>query len=187
MPGRQGYIHVTNPAGQGPAGVQGPVGPAGAAGFIPKYGAFQYTGTQSITDITQAYVMPINQTDFSNDVTRSNGTRIVFPTAGVYNIQWSGQFTNTNSLPQDLNIWLRINGVDIVGSLGTVYIAGTHAGQDGHVIAGWNYFLQFAANQYLEIVWSASATGINLASVGASSSPTKPTTAALVVTANQVG
>lgn len=153
---------------------------------MPKYGAFQYLGTQSVTDITQAYVMPWDTTDFSNDVTRSNTTRIVFPTRGVYDIQWSGQFTNTSSLPQDINVWLRINGVDVPGSTGNVYIPGKHAGGDGHIIVGWNYFLEFQAESYLELVWSSSSTLISLRSDLEPGLPTKPTTAALILTAAQI-
>ena len=182
----RGYIHVTNPAGQGPAGIQGPTGPAGASGFIPKYGAFQYTGSQLITNTANEYIMPWNTTDYSNDVTISNSTHIVFPTAGTYNIQWSGQFQNANANPQDAYIWLKINGTPVTGSTGIVSIPQYHAGFNGHTIAGWNYFLTFTANQYLELAWGASSTDVSLQSYAAGTNPTRPTTAALILTAQQV-
>lgn len=170
----------------GPVGPVGPQGPQGDPGLTPKYGAFQYLGTQSITDITQAYVMPFDTTDFSNDVNISNTTHINFPTAGVYNIQWSGQFTNTASLPKDIYVWLRVDGIDVPGSSGGVWIPSKHAGGDGHIIVGWNYFLQFTAGQHLELVWSASSTAVALQTIPITGSPTKPSTAALILTAQQV-
>ena len=157
--------------------------------LLGKYGAFQYTGTQTATTTT-AQAFPWDTTDFSEDVYTSNTSRVYFPTEGLYNIQWSGQFQNTDNAIQDISVWLRINGVDVPGSTGFISIPArksASAGQEAHIIVGWNYFLRFTAGQYLEILWSATATTVSLQSYAAGTSPTRPTTAALILTASQVG
>jgi hypothetical protein len=172
------------------AGIVGPTGPAGTNGtngFVPKYGAFQYLGRQAIESTTTAYAMPFDTTDFTGDVYTSNTSRIYFPTAGIYNIQWSGQFENSSNSLEDIYVWLRINGSNVAGSTGYVSIpARKSAGNNAHMISGWNYFLTFTAGQYLEIMWSASNTTVSLESYAAGTNPTRPSTAAIVFTAQQV-
>ena len=149
-----------------------------------KYGAFQYTGTQTATT-NPGQAFPWNTTDFSSDVYTDNTSRIYFPTAGVYNVQWSGQFENSSSTLEDIDVWLRVNGTDVPGSTGLISIpARKSAGNPAHMIAGWNYFLKFTAGQYLEILWMASSTTVTLQSYA---SGTAPSTAALILTASQVG
>ena len=153
---------------------------------LAKYGAFEYTGRQAITNAANEYTFPWNQTDYSSDVTTSNTTRINFPTAGTYNIQWSGQFQNTNNVARDIYVWLAINGTPVTGSTGLATIPGSHGGSNGHNIVGWNYYLTFTAGQYLEIKWGAESTAVSLESYSAGTSPTRPTTAALILTAQQI-
>jgi hypothetical protein len=168
----------------------GPTGPTGATGptgtLAGKYGAFEYTGRQAITDATQAYTFPWDTTDFSNGITTSNTTRINFTTTGIYNIQWSGQFQNTNGTDKDVSVWLAINNSPITGSTGIATIPGSHGSINGHAIVGWNYFISVTAGQYLEIKWSGETTAVSLESYSAGTSPTRPTTAALVLTVNQI-
>jgi hypothetical protein len=166
----------------------GPQGPQGATP-ISYYGAFQYLGRQTITSTTTAYAMPFDTTDFSSGVTRSNTSHINIVNEGIYNIQWSGQFQNTDNSIHDVNIWLRKNGVDIPGSTGYISIPArksSSAGQEAHEIIGWNYFLQFNANDYFEIMWAATGTTVSLESYAAGTTPTTPTTAAIIVTVSMV-
>ncbi len=111
-----GYWVETSTSYAGPAGATGATGPAGATGTLAgKYGGFQYLGRQEITDTTVAYAMPWDTIDFSGDVYFSNTSRIYFPTAGLYNIQWSGQFQNTSNSLENIYVWLRINGTNVAG------------------------------------------------------------------------
>lgn len=189
-------IHYSNSGGVGPqgapggignTGAQGVQGLTGASGIAGKYGGFQYLGRQAVTDTTQAYLMPWDTVDFSNGVTISNTSRINFTTAGLYNIQWSGQFQNANSNVKDITVWLKVNGLNVVGSAGFASIPMSHGSIPGHSIVGWNYLLQFTAGQYMEIAWSAEHVDISLESYPAQTGPVRPTTAALIFTAQQIG
>ena len=87
----------------------------------------------------------------------------------------------------DAYIWLRQNGVDVVGSTGVVTIPAKHGTQNGNTIAGWNYFIfTTATNETIELYWGAETNGINLRAYAAGTNPTRPSTASLVVTIDKV-
>lgn len=160
----------------GTQGIQGEPSPR-------YYGAFQDSTTQTIASTTTAYTMTFNTTDISNGVALGTPTsRMVVTNAGVYNMQWSGQFENTDNQDQDVTVWIRVNGVDVVGSAGKVAVPARHGAINGHCIAAWNYLVSLTANQYVELVWSATNTAVALEAYAASGSPTKPSVASVIAT-----
>jgi hypothetical protein len=144
------------------------------------YGAFSSDQDQTTTANT-ATLMTLNTTDFANGASIAS-SKITTPTAGIYNLQFSTQFSNTDSSVQDVYIWLRQNGTDIPGSTGFVSIPNRHGGTDGHSIVGWNYFLSMAADDYIEIYWSVPNAAVTIQHLAASGTPTKPSTQSVVAT-----
>lgn len=161
-----------------------PISAAANADSMP-YGAFQSVVDQSITANT-ATAMTLDTTDYTNGVYLSNSSRMNVRNAGIYNLQWSGQFVNTDNQLHDVSVWLRKNGTNIVGSTGFISVPNSHGGVNGHTIAGWNYFLELAANDYIEIYWSATNASISLQHFDAQTSPTRPSTASLITTMNYI-
>jgi hypothetical protein len=155
-------------------------GNAGGRYLAFPYGAFSSDQDQTTTANT-ATLMTLNTTDFSNGVS-INTSKITVEYAGIYNLQFSTQFANTNSNVQDVYIWLRQNEVDIPGSTGFVSIPGSHGGTDGHSIVGWNYFLTMKANDHVEIYWSVPNAAVTIQHLAASGTPTKPSTQSVVAT-----
>jgi hypothetical protein len=153
---------------------------SGGAYLRAPYGAFSSDQDQTAT-INTATLMTLNTTDFSNQVSIAS-SKITVQNAGIYNLQFSTQFQNTNTAFQDVYIWLQQNGVDISGSTGFVSIPNRHAGTNGHAIVGWNYFLSMEANDYVEIYWSISNAAVSIQHLAASGSPTKPSTQSVVAT-----
>ena len=161
-----------------------PISAAANADSMP-YGAFESVVDQTVTANT-ATAMTLDTTDYSNGVYLSNSSRMNVRNAGVYNLQWSGQFQNTDTQEHDISIWLRKNGTNITGSTGFSGVPSSHGGIDGHIIVGWNYFLELAANDYIEIYWSSPSTNVSLQFYAAGTSPTRPTTASVIATMNYI-
>lgn len=155
-------------------------GNAGGKYLAFPYGAFSSDQDQTTTANT-ATLMTLNTTDFSNEVSIAS-SKITAANAGIYNLQFSAQFTNTDTAFQDVYIWLKQNGTDITGSTGFVSIPNRHAGTDGHSIVGWNYFLSMNANDYVEIYWSVPNVAVSIQHLAASGTPTKPSTQSVVAT-----
>jgi hypothetical protein len=153
---------------------------ADTSGLRVPYGAFSSDQDQTTTANT-ATLMTLNTTDFANGVSIAT-SKITVATAGIYNLQFSAQFQNTDTAFKDVYIWLKQTGVNIPGSTGFVSIPNRHAGTDGHTIVGWNYFLSMAANDYIEIYWSVPDTAVSIQHLAASGTPTKPSTQSVVAT-----
>jgi hypothetical protein len=155
-------------------------------------GAFQDSTTQSATANT-ATVMTFNTTDFSNGVTvvTSGGkaSQLTTEYAGLYNLQWSGQFQNTDNAQHDISVWLRVGGTDLAGSTGFISIPARKAagaGNEGHGVYGWNYFLNLTAGQYVELWWSTTNAAVTLQYYAAGTSPTRPIAASVIATLSYV-
>ena len=153
-----------------------------------SYGAFSDYTSQTIASTTTAYVMTFNTTDLgSNGVSIVSSSRLTVTTTGIYNFQWSGQFESDDNAPQDAYVWIRINGTDVVGSTGRIGLpARKSAGDPFHTLVGWNFLLSLTANDYVELTWSATSTSISIKTYVAGTSPTRPTTASLIATFQQL-
>jgi hypothetical protein len=153
---------------------------SGGGSVTFPYGAFSSNQDQTTTANT-ATLMTLNTTDFANGVSIAS-SKITSAYAGIYNLQFSAQFQNTSVQLHDTYIWLKQNGTDITGSTGFVSIPNSHGGTPGHSIIGWNYFLNLAANDYVEIYWSPTDAAVTIQHLPASGSPTKPSTQSVVAT-----
>jgi hypothetical protein len=151
------------------------------------YGAFSDYTNQTIASTSVAYPMTLSNTDESFGVRVVSGSRLTFDNPGTYNIQWSGQFDSSSTGAEDVSVWMRRNGTDIVGSTGVINIPSSHGGINGHTLPGWNFVITLTAGEYVEFAWSSSSTSVSLKTYAAGTSPTRPSTASLIVTATQVG
>lgn len=152
-----------------------------ASAYYP-YGAFQDSTTQTISSTTTAYPMTFNTTDYSEGVTLASGSRLTAQYSGLYNLQFSSQFTNSDSQIHDVDVWFRKNGTNIAASNSQFSIPNSHGGIDGHLIASLNFFVALAKNDYVEIIWSATSTSISMQNIAAQTSPTRPSTPSVIAT-----
>jgi len=161
---------------------------SGGAGIQLPYGAFSSNQSQTTTANT-ATLMTLNTTDFASGVSIDNSKiRVVNP--GIYNLQFSTQFQNTDNAIQDISIWLRQGNdggasADIPGSTGFVSIPArksASAGEEAHEIIGWNYYLSMAANDYVQIYWSTTLASVTIQHYNASTGPIRPSTQSVVAT-----
>lgn len=130
-----------------------------------------------------AYALFFNITDFANNITLASTTRMTVAVAGIYNMQFSVQIENADNAPQDVFLWLRQNGTDIIGSTGKVGMPARKGINDpSHDIKGWNYFLSMNAGDYVEIWWSTSGVNVTIPNYIATPLPDKPSTASVVAT-----
>jgi len=160
--------------------------------FVPKsaaamadaapYGAFQDDADQTAAAANTAYPITFTTTDYSNGVYLSNSSRLNVRNGGIYNLQFSAQFTNNDTAIHDVDVWLRKNGSNVTGTNGQVSVPNSHGGVPGHILPAWNYIIELAAGDYVELVWNTSSTQVYLDYIAAQSSPTRPSTASIIAT-----
>jgi hypothetical protein len=147
------------------------------------YGAFQDSTDQVAVSTTVAYPVTFNTTDFSNGVTVASNSRITVANAGIWNLQFSIQLTNTTNASQDVDIWFRVNGTDVAASNSRFGFAPRKGvGDPYHTIAAINYFVSLNANDYVEIVWRTTDTGVSIEHYPAGVSPTRPAIPSAIAT-----
>jgi hypothetical protein len=132
---------------------------------VPSYGSFYDTTTQTTVG-NENLAMKFNTTDTSstsgfsitND-TLGRPTRITSTVTGIYNVQFSAQLHKTSGGgATQTYIWFRVNNVDIPNSATVL----TLANNGDLLVAAWNFYTPLTAGQYIEIMWRASASNIEL-------------------------
>lgn len=155
-------------------------GPRGGKFMNNPYGAFQSTADQTAAAANTAYAMTLNTVDYANGVSVASNSRITVADAGIWNLQWSGQFENTDSQDHDVRVWLKINGTVVTGSTGFFAVPSKHGSVNGHSLVGWNYFLSLDATDYVELWWETDNTLVTLQTYAAAGN--YPSTASLIAT-----
>jgi len=133
----------------------------------------QYISAYSSVDQTNPVadaqnLMIFGTTDIANGISIvTNGTaltRITMSTAGIYNIQFSAQLSQTSGGSANTFIWLKKNGTTVSNTAGDTQVAGN----GDKIMAAWNYVVSAAAGDYYELAWAASATSAILDAIAAS-------------------
>jgi hypothetical protein len=163
--------------------IQTVFGPRGGKYLNNPYGAFQDSTDQVAVSTTVAYPVTFNTTDFSNGVTIVSNSRITVADAGIWNLQFSLQFTNTTNASQDVDVWFRVNGTNIANSNSRYGLAPRKGvGDPFHIIMALNYFASLNATDYIEIMWRTTDTGVSIEQYAAGTSPTRPAIPSAIAT-----
>ena len=157
--------------------------PRGGKYLNNPYGAFLDLTDQVAANTTTAYAITFDTTDLSNGVTLSNSSRLNVSQAGIYNIQFSVQLTNTTNASQDVDIWFRKNGTNISNSNSRFGFAARKSPSDPfHIVVAMNLFVSLDTNDYVELMWRPTDVGVAIEHYAVSSTPTRPVIPSVIAT-----
>ena len=144
----------------------------------------QITGTAGSTG---TYEVSVSQTVASTTITGDLPSKIVVAQSGIYDLQFSAQFVNTTNDVQEISIWFRVNGVDVPNSNSEFGIKPRKStGTASRLIAAMNFFVELQANDYVEIMWRVSDSGVSLeqfpAVTASGTTPAIPATPSVIAT-----
>ena len=151
------------------------------------YGAFQDNTTQTAVSANTAYAVKLNTTDLTNGVSvvndgSGNPTQVTLANTGIYNIQFSLQLEKTGGSGNFIvDVWVRKNGVDVPNTAGKVVLTGS--ANASPIVAAWNYVLDLAANDYVQLMWSTSNN--NAIILAATATPPHPGIPSAILTVTQ--
>ena len=152
-----------------------------ASTYFP-YGAFQDTTDQSIATITATANISLDTTDYSLGTSLVDGYKIKVDYSGLYNVQFSIQFVNTDNNIHDIDIWFKKNNSNVAGSNSKFSVPNRHGGTDGHLIAALNFNIELAKDDYVSLAWATSSTAVTVEHLAAQTTPTRPATPSAIVT-----
>lgn len=133
---------------------------------VPVYGSFYDKLTQTALGVDTPTPMQLGGTDpnATSGVTVSNDglgnpSIIEVSQTGIYNIQFSAQlFRTAGGSPEDIDIWLAINGGEVAFSDTKVSLNSNSV----YLVAAWNWFTKLNPLEKLQIMWAVSDTNIVL-------------------------
>lgn len=128
--------------------------------FIQSPNALYYDiSDQALGVVNTGQAISFGQTYLENgtDLGGSN-TQLKVLYDGVYNFQFSGQFSSGSASTKTIYIWLRKNGTDI-GYSTHIY---TEDGSGKKSIAIWDFIIDMQAEDYMEIYWTADDIDVTL-------------------------
>jgi len=156
----------------------------GTTGGSAFYGQFWSTVSQP-NDTGNAVPMTYDTSDAFNrgvSVAVGNTSHIVIANPGVYNIQFSAQFSKTDSGQDTVSVWLAKDGVNVPDSCTDLDLNGNNA----KIVAAWNWLVNpTVANTYYQIYWSSPDSAMELLAIGARTTPTRPAVPSVILTVTQ--
>jgi hypothetical protein len=144
------------------------------------FGSFIDLNTQTTIANTPT-PMRMSETTMAMDVSIDEETKMVVEQDGIYNVQFSAQIYRTSGgTTQHVDIWYRVNGVDIDNSNTKITIA-----NNGHfLVASWNFFIRLNSGDYVEIMWATTANTIEL--IYENGSSIHPAIPSVIATINRI-
>lgn len=139
----------------------------------------------------QASIPNTRKTVLFNTIDYSNGVVLVpappssvmtTSIAGIYNIQFSFQFSNADTTADNVTIWYSVNGVDLEATAGIAAVPGAHGGLSGQTIVGWNGLVPLKLGDVFEVYWTTDSGNSVLTTYPAGTGAVHPSSPAAIIT-----
>lgn len=124
-------------------------------------GQFESHVDQTTVSANVAYTANMNNAaSFNTGITIASSTNVTVAAAGVYSINTSIQFANSDTTNHTSTFWFRKNGTNIANSASIISVPKVADG--GKTLAQVTIFESMSINDYVQLIWSASNTAISL-------------------------
>jgi hypothetical protein len=125
------------------------------------YGQFYSTAGQTAAAINTVYTVNIDTQD-GHYLTSLASNAVTVTNAGVYNVQFSLQFTNSASSIGNVAFWPAVNGTDAPWSATSLAIVSSHGGINGYGIGTANVMVKLNAGDVVTMRWVTDNTGCSI-------------------------
>ena len=146
-----------------------------------NYGFFT-DGTQANPVANTANLVTFNLTGPTNGISIVAGTQLTVANAGTYNTVFTMNVNKTSGGASTITIWMRLNGVDIVGSTQDLILTGA---LDTIFVTG-NFTLNIPAGGNVELCWSSADITMQLLALPPRVAPIRPSGSSAKVTLTRI-
>ena len=140
--------------------------------------AAQDNTNQYATATNTATVVKWSSVDSNVGFTLNPDNTAVTQDAGIYKIDYSLQFANTDTQIHDVFVWLHVDGYDVVGSGSKFSVPNSHGGVPGFLVAYSSLTFAVPAGEKISLYWATNqaataggATGVYMQATAAQTSP----------------
>ena len=146
-----------------------------------NYGFFT-DGTQTNPVASAVNLVTFNVTGPANGVSIVAGTQLTVTNVGTYNSIFTMNVNKTTAGASTITVWLRLDGVDIVGSTQDLILTGA---LDTIFVTG-NFTLNIPAGGNIQICWSSADLTMQLLALPARVGPVRPSGASVKATLTRI-
>lgn len=154
---------------------------SGSTGLL-NYGFFTDSTTQPNPVANAVNLATFNVTGPANGVSVVGGTAITVANAGTYTKLFTVILAKTSGGTTDISLWLRLNGVDVVGSRQDIELVNTLA----LIFTSGNFTLNIPAGGNIQLCWSSADVTVSLTALPAAATPTRPSGNSVKVTLTRI-
>jgi hypothetical protein len=154
---------------------------SGSTGLL-NYGFFTDNTTQTNPVANTTNLVTFNTTGPANGISVVGGTAITVVNAGTYTKLFTLLCSKTSGGTSAISIWLRLNGVDVVGSRQDLDLINTLP----QIFTSGNFTLNIPAGGNIQLCWSSPDLTFTLSALPAAVTPTRPTGNSVKVTLTRI-
>lgn len=147
-----------------------------------NYGFFTDSTTQTNPVASAINTCTFNTTGPANGISVVGGTAITVVNAGTYTKLFTMITSKTTGGTASLSVWLRLNGVDVVGSRQDLELTNTLA----LIFTSGNFTLDIPAGGNIQMCWSSADITVTLTALPAAVTPTRPTGNSVKITLTRI-
>lgn len=149
---------------------------------IQNYGFFTDTSTQTNPVANSVNIVKFNTTGPANGVSIVGSDAVTVVNAGTYTKLFTLSVNKTSGGTSTISIWLRVNGVDVVGSTQNLNLINTLS----TIFVSGNFTVNIPAGGNIQLCWSSPDTTVSLLAIPAQVTPTRPTGASAKITLTRI-
>lgn len=154
---------------------------SGSTGLL-NYGFFTSTATQTNPVANAINLITYNATGPANGISVVGGNALTVVNAGTYTKMFTLEVSKTAGGTSAVSIWLRLNGVDVVGSRQDLDLINTLS----TIFTSGNFTLDIPAGGNIQVCWSSADTTVSILALPAAVTPTRPTGNSVKVTLTRI-
>jgi len=163
------------------AGLTVTAGVVSATLGLLNYGFFT-DGTQTNPVANAINIISFTNTGPANGISIVGGTEMTVVNAGTYTKMFTLIVNKTSGGTSSMSVWLRLNGVDVVGSRQDLELTNTLS----QIFTSGNFTLNIPAGGNIQMCWSSADTTVVLAALPAAVTPTRPSGDSVKVTLTRI-
>jgi len=156
-------------------------GVVNASTGLLNYGFFA-DGTQTNPVANAINIVTFTVTGPTNGISITGGNALTVVNAGTYTKIFTTIINKTSGGTSSVSVWLRLNGVDVVGSRQDLELINTLS----QIFTSGNFTLNIPAGGNIQMCWSSADTTVQLAALPAAVGPVRPSGDSIKVTLTRI-
>lgn len=157
--------------------------------YFEAYDTLDHSATLT-GGVGNALPITFNTVIFNEGIQLVDSSKLTFDYEGIYNLQYSIQWQNTDSQAHDTAVWFSYNGTPFPNSSTYSSIPSKHGSVNGTSVTAINFVGKAFAGDYVQLYWSGNSTAVSIHTIESGSSPTitpvAPAAPGVIITITQV-